>query len=194
VIGETVTTPISGGLQVISRDVTELRNLQDNLEALALRDPLTGLGNRRLLDELLDQALSRSASSGETLCVIYVDLDRVKAVNDTYGHDAGDIVLRETAQRLLGVVRRGEIVARVGGDEFVIVSGIDRAGAESLIERIEAVIATPIAISATATACCRASIGIADTATVGFDAAALLAAADASMYAVKESHRREAAL
>ena len=193
VIGETLTTPIRGGLQGISRDVTELRNLQDSLASLALRDPLTGLANRRLLDELLAQALDRVAESGRTVVAVFLDLDRFKEVNDTYGHDAGDAVLRETGRRLLAVVRSGETVGRLGGDEFVIIGEMDRHGADRLVARVEAVLAHPIEISATVSVCCRASIGVADTASSGLDAGALLAAADAAMYRVKHRRRREIA-
>jgi diguanylate cyclase (GGDEF)-like protein/PAS domain S-box-containing protein len=191
IIGETVTTPTRHGLQGISRDVTELRDLQESLASLALRDPLTGLANRRLLDELLAQALARVKVSGRTVSVVFLDLDHFKVVNDTYGHDAGDIVLRETARRLLSVVRSGEAVVRLGGDEFVIICEMDQTGAGALAARIEAALALPIAVSLTVSVCCPASIGIADTASVGMNLADLLAAADAAMYRVKESHRQQ---
>lgn len=190
VIGETLATPIDGGLQGISRDVTELRGLQESLASLALRDPLTGLANRRLLDELLAQALDRVALSEGTFAVVFLDLDQFKEINDTYGHDAGDIVLRETARRLLAVVRSGETVGRLGGDEFVIIAETDRPGAERLVARIEAALARPIVINATTSVCCRASIGVADTDLVGFDAGGLIAAADAAMYRIKHARRR----
>jgi len=190
VIGETLTALIPGGLQGISRDVTELRGLQDSLTSLALRDPLTGLANRRLLEELLEQALARARSSGHGLSVLFLDLDSLKAVNDTYGHDAGDIVLRETARRLMGVVRSGETVARLGGDEFVIVCESDRAGAERLVARIHAVLREPIVVGAAGSVRCPASIGVADTARAGVVAGDLIAAADAAMYERKRARRR----
>ena len=99
VIGETQTTAVQDAVQGVTRDVTELRRLQDRLAALALRDPLTGLANRRLLDELLDAELARTQRSGVALAVAYIDLDGLKQVNDTYGHDAGDVVLCEAASR-----------------------------------------------------------------------------------------------
>ena len=114
VIFETQTTDIPGGLQGVSRDVTELRTLQESLAALALRDPLTGLANRHLLSELLEAALARTHRGGLPLGVAFLDLDGLKFVNDTYGHDAGDIVLCETARRLvsLGAYRRRRGAAR----------------------------------------------------------------------------------
>ena len=92
-----------------------------------MRDPLTGLANRRLLDELFEASLSRADRTGTPLAVAYLDLDDFKTLNDTYGHDAGDIVLCETARRLRSTVRSADLVARVGGDEFVIVHEM-RAG------------------------------------------------------------------
>jgi len=187
VIGEMQTTSINGGLQGVSRDVTELRNLQANLAALALRDPLTGLANRRLLDELLDVGLTHAQRDNLTLAVAYIDLDGFKKVNDAYGHDAGDAVLCETARRLLSIVRSTDLVARLGGDEFVIVYEPNLTGSESFLARIDEVLAQPIAISPTIEVSCQASVGYADTRTTGRDPAALLAAADAVMYDAKRA-------
>jgi diguanylate cyclase (GGDEF)-like protein len=120
--------------------------------------------------------------------VVFLDLDGFKQVNDMYGHDAGDIVLCETARRLLSVVRDAEVVARLGGDEFVIVYEPSDPSADTLISRLERVLSAPIVVSTTLTVACQASIGHADTRTVGWDAAALLAAADADMYEVKRAH------
>jgi diguanylate cyclase (GGDEF)-like protein/PAS domain S-box-containing protein len=194
VIGETMANPTRDGLQGITRDVTELRELQLSLAALAYRDPLTGLANRRLLDELLALALTRARVSGRRVSVLFLDLDCFKAVNDTHGHEVGDIVLPETARRLLDVVRSSDTVARLGGDEFVIICDRDQAGARSLVARIDRALSVPIAISATESVCCPASIGIADSASTGTDAADLLAAADLAMYEVKKSRRPATAL
>ena len=131
------TTRIRGGLQGVSRDVTELRHLQEKLEALALRDPLTGLANRRLFNELLDADLARTQRSGLPLAVAFLDLDGFKNVNDTYGHDVGDLVLCETARRLVSTVRGADIVARLGGDEFVVVYEPNDPNSSNLIERMD---------------------------------------------------------
>jgi len=187
VIGEAQTTLIPGGVQGVTRDVTELRSLQANLAALAMRDPLTGLANRRLLDELFEASLLRAHRSGTPLAVEYIDLDGFKAVNDTYGHDAGDIVLCETARRLRSTVRSADLVARIGGDEFVIVREMNEPGWSDLIERIELALSSPIDISDTEAVFCSASIGHADTRTVENTSGALLAAADAAMYARKRT-------
>lgn len=179
------TTEIAAGLQGISRDVTELRRLQDELTALALRDPLTGLANRRLFNELIDAQLARLQRSGQPLAVAFLDLDGLKRVNDEYGHDAGDAVLCETARRLTAAVRDADVVARLGGDEFVIAFEPNDVDTDELVERINAALSQPIWVSEELSVHCPASIGVADTHRVGCDAGALLAAADEAMYASK---------
>ena len=141
---ETHTTDIPGGLQGVSRDVTELRSLQESLSARALRDPLTGLANRHLLNELLEVALARTHRSDLPLAVAFLDLDGLKIVNDTYGHDAGDFVLCETARRLVALTRTADVVARLGGDEFVIVYEPNDVGSDNLISRIRETLSAPI--------------------------------------------------
>jgi diguanylate cyclase (GGDEF)-like protein/PAS domain S-box-containing protein len=189
VIAEMQVTRLPKGSQGVGRDVTELRVLQAELSALALRDPLTGLANRRLLDELLTSALHRGERSGAEVAVIYLDLDNFKEVNDTYGHDVGDLVLRATGDRLRSCVRAADVVARVGGDEFVVVQESSGAMVEGLVERIDASLARPIDVGERDLVHCAASIGFATTRTT--DAAALIATADAAMYASK---RRKAEL
>lgn len=189
VIGETRTSVVRGGLQGVSRDVTELRELQANMVALAFRDPLTGLVNRRLFEELLSADLARTERSGTPLAVAFLDLDGLKIVNDTHGHDAGDLVLRETARRLLAIVRSADSVARIGGDEFVIVYEPNDPSSYNLVQRIDRALSAPITITPTTSVRCSPSIGIADTHAVGFNGEALLAAADAAMYKVKRARR-----
>jgi diguanylate cyclase (GGDEF)-like protein/PAS domain S-box-containing protein len=189
IIGETQTTVVRGGLQGVSRDVTELRRLQQTMADLALRDPLTGLANRRLFNELFHADLARTQRSGQPLAVAFLDLDGLKDVNDTYGHDAGDLVLCETARRLLSNVRAADIVARLAGDEFVIVYEPDDASTDNLIERIDSALSLPIEIAPGTAICCPASIGVADTRTIGHDADKLLATADSAMYEVKRARR-----
>jgi diguanylate cyclase (GGDEF)-like protein/PAS domain S-box-containing protein len=192
VVGEMQIRSIDGGLQGVGRDVTELRQLQANLAALALRDPLTGLANRRLLAELLATGLARTQRNAVTLAVAYLDLDDFKMVNDAHGHEAGDIVLCETARRMLAVVRGADIVARLGGDEFVIVYEPGDPSSDKLVQRLEEVMSAPIRVRIGTSVTCLASIGVADTRTTGYDAAALVDAADAAMYRVKRAHHRDA--
>lgn len=181
-IGETRTTVLPGGLQGVTRDVTDIRQLQASVAELALRDPLTGLANRRLLDELLDADLARSEASGQPLAVAFLDLDNFKRINDVHGHGAGDLVLREIARRLLDVVGSGATVARVGGDEFVIVYEPTDSTTEMLVERLGTSLSEPIDLAPGVTVICPASIGVAFTADIGYQRSAVLAAADQDMY------------
>ncbi len=100
---------------------TELRAKEKELEYMAQHDPLTGLPNRALLDDRLDQALARAKRSGRSIAVMLADLDRFKAINDTYGHPVGDQMLRAISTRLADCLRSADTLARVGGDEFVII-------------------------------------------------------------------------
>jgi diguanylate cyclase (GGDEF)-like protein/PAS domain S-box-containing protein len=189
VIAETQTTVVQDAVQGVTRDVTELRRLQDRLAALALRDPLTGLANRRLLDELLDAELARTQRSEVPLAVAYIDLDGLKQVNDTHGHDAGDAVLCETARRLVAIVRGADVVARLGGDEFVVVYEPNDPNSDRLVDRIDAALSEAIEIAKGTSVRCPASVGTADTRIVGWNAMKLLAAADDAMYQVKRARR-----
>ncbi len=188
VVGETQTTVVRRGLQGVSRDVTELRQLQENIAELALRDPLTGLANRRLFNELLEADLARKQRGGQPLAIAFLDLDGLKDVNDTHGHDAGDFVLCETARRLLSTVRGADFVARLGGDEFVVVYEPNDPNSTNLIQRIDRAVSAPIEITPTTAVLCPASIGVADTRTIGYHAIELLAAADEAMYETKRAH------
>jgi diguanylate cyclase (GGDEF)-like protein/PAS domain S-box-containing protein len=102
------------------RDITERRAAEEEAHNLAFFDPLTGLPNRRLLLDRLRQSIAASARSGRHRALLYLDLDRFKVLNDTQGHDVGDRLLIESAQRLRGCVRDGDTVSRLGGDEFVV--------------------------------------------------------------------------
>lgn len=102
-------------------DITQRKAAVDEIKNLAFYDPLTQLANRRLLIDRLKQALAASARSGQRGAVLFLDLDHFKALNDTLGHDVGDLLLIQVAQRLMASVREGDTVARLGGDEFVIV-------------------------------------------------------------------------
>ncbi|RLE11698.1 MAG: hypothetical protein DRJ28_10280 [Actinobacteria bacterium] len=190
VIGEVRITEIDNGVQGVLRDVTEIRSLQAELVNQALRDQLTGLANRRLFDEMLDSALHRTLRTDDPVAIIYLDLDGFKTVNDTHGHTAGDGVLREVARRLQAAVRDGDLVARVGGDEFLILLELLPTGDESLVKRIKTTMARPIGIGDENTVTISASVGIADTGSVGRDPTVLIEAADANMYADKQRLQR----
>lgn len=102
-------------------DITQRKDAEAKIESLAFFDPLTGLANRRLLLDRLQQATASSARSGHHGALLFIDLDNFKSLNDTLGHDVGDLLLQQVAQRLKTCVREGDTVARLGGDEFVVV-------------------------------------------------------------------------
>ncbi|HMO11570.1 MAG TPA: GGDEF domain-containing protein, partial [Actinotalea sp.] len=179
---------LPAGWQGIGRDVTEIRTLQDQLASLALRDPLTGMANRRLLNVLLDTALQRCQRNGTFLVVSYLDLDDFKHVNDEHGHAAGDAVLQQVAQRLLGTVRGSDVVARLGGDEFIAVHEAAPATAPAIVERLSRALSAPYDLPDGHRVSCLPSIGTADSATYTTPAE-LIAAADGAMYTAKRAHR-----
>jgi diguanylate cyclase (GGDEF)-like protein/PAS domain S-box-containing protein len=116
--------PAVGGIAVTYRDVTDQRQLEEQLRRQALEDPLTGLANRALLRDRLDHAVTRSQrrNDGTSVAVFFMDLDDFKGVNDTLGHAAGDAVLAAVGERIKGAVRAIDTVARVGGDEFAVLA------------------------------------------------------------------------
>jgi diguanylate cyclase (GGDEF)-like protein/PAS domain S-box-containing protein len=187
VVCETTTTIDQTGVQGVIRDVTELRRTQRATAALALRDPLTGLSNRRGFDQLVGQALGRAAERRTEVSLAYLDLDGLKRINDRFGHNAGDAVLQETARRLERVATgvRSAVVARLGGDEFAMVFEPADISASDLLDRIDHLMSSPISISHSFNVRCGVSVGVASTATTGRRAVDLVAAADHAMYAVK---------
>ena len=177
--------PVVTGIIVSGYDISELRLVRQELEFIARHDPLTGLANRSLLLEWIDEILS----AGPGLAVLFIDLDRFKPINDLYGHDVGDDVLRQVADRLVDVVRVGDMVARVGGDEFVVLA-VNVSGwsdARDLADRIEVSLGTPYLLDVGPVKL-GASVGIAlsdPSSTV----AGLLTAADVQMYHAKSERR-----
>lgn len=162
-------------------------------ESLARHDALTGLPNRRVFAETLEIAVSRARLGSVSYCVMIVDLDRFKPVNDINGHAAGDVVLREIATRLGDLSRTGDIVARLGGDEFGIIVEAEAPelateAASALAVRIIASIGRPIGIGDQIVEV-GASIGISICPNDGTDSDALLRAADMAMYRAKEEGR-----
>lgn len=169
-------------------NVSQLFQRQHKLEIIANHDVLTGLPNRFLLADRLERAISHSERTDELFAVCYLDLDGFKPINDCFGHAAGDYVLSEIAKRLKNVVRNNDTVARVGGDEFVIVliglKSIDAC--RIVLDRLLADISQPIFIE-TETAAVSASIGVAIYPQDGRNSKSLLNHADQAMYLAKNS-------
>lgn len=176
----------SGGFVLSLDDVTSLvRNAE-----LAGRDSLTGLPNRAIFKEQLAERLAQAERAGGSLAVLYVDLDRFKAVNDSLGHAIGDILLQKVADRFRSVLREGEIVARLGGDEFAIIqSGASQpAAANSLAERLIDMISRTYLANGHQLHI-GTSIGIAVYPDGGREAGALLKSADLALYRAKADGR-----
>lgn len=161
----------------------------DRLRAEAVRDALTGLPNRRALEEALARALAAAAREGAPLAALVLDLDRFKDVNDRHGHAAGDAVLRVAAARARGALRGADLLARIGGEELAaVLPGADLAAALEAAERIRAAVAAGPVEFAGAAIPVTVSIGAAAWAP-GEDGAALLARADARLYEAKRAGR-----
>lgn len=175
---------------VIATRTENLETANRQLRHLATHDALTGLPNRVLLDDRLAQASAHAAQDRQMFAVIMVDLDRFKVINDSLGHRAGDTVLHEVARRLEHLVSSTDTVARVGGDEFVLVVGpaATRDDAESVARRAKELLGAPIKLSGVILHV-SASIGIACYPADGASAEVLLAHADAAMYYAKQRGR-----
>jgi len=178
--------PSVGALVINTRDATDQVALQRQLRHQAFHDPLTGLANRALLTDRAEQALVRSARSGAMVAVLLVDLDGFKSVNDSLGHQVGDIVLGEVARRLESLVRSEDTVARLGGDEFVILID-DVSGLEDirvLAERVCDVMRPRFTLPGWDYAV-TASVGVAMGSAPEVDVHDLLRDADTAMYVAK---------
>ena len=172
------------------RDISARKEAEQQITHMALHDALTGLPNRLLFRDRLNQELVNARRYGGSFAVVACDLDRFKAVNDTLGHPAGDKLLRIVADRLVSVVRNVDTVARLGGDEFaIILSWLDEPQAVSAAaERIIEVVGLPIDLDGT-TACIGISIGIAMGTVETEDADALFKNADIALYRAKAAGR-----
>lgn len=167
-------------------DISELKLAEDRLRHIAQHDPLTGLPNRILLGDRLQRAISLARRERHLLSLMFVDLDRFKGINDTLGHDIGDAVLRQAAQRMVDCMRETDSVARMGGDEFVVLlEGLERhEDALAVAEKLRACLDLPFHVAGQALAV-SASIGVAMYPLHGKDDAALLVSADHAMYQAK---------
>ena len=174
----------------IFTDISLLKETQQKLEQLASFDALTGLPNRRLLHDRLEQATRRAQRGSHQMAVMFIDLDGLKEVNDTHGHDVGDLLLTQVATRLRKCIRLSDSIGRLGGDEFAIVLEDPQhpIDAVRVAERIVDALAPPFFLSGKSV-CATASLGIAIYPNDGTDATALLKNADVAMYRAKEAGR-----
>ena len=178
------------GFLGVAYDISERRRADERMHRLAHHDPLTDLPNRLLLQDRLDVAVARSRRYGDKVGLMLIDLDHFKHINDTLGHDAGDAVLIEVAQRLSAAVRKTDTVARLGGDEFVVLLAdvADMAIVRQLARKIVEAVAPPITVDHVDLQT-SASVGVAVCPDHGSDAKALLKNADIAMYVAKSSGR-----
>lgn len=174
-------------------EVEQRKQMEQEMRHLAMHDMLTGLPNRALFMDRLESAHHRAQRHGGMFALVYVDVDRFKTVNDTWGHGAGDAVLIELAARLRGALRENDTVARLGGDEFALVLEEldDINDAHRLMERVSESLLAPMHYQRDGeqlTLSIGASIGLAAYPADGAEVDALLHAADQAMYLTKRSH------
>lgn len=178
------------GFYAMTFDITELQNTQAQLELLARIDTLTGLPNRRQFDERMVDAMARSRRTRQAMAVVFLDIDHFKSINDSLGHAGGDAVLCEFARRLRACVRATDTVARLAGDEFVVLLDSIEGGSafERLAEKIVACIRPPFQV-ADQSLSVTTSAGVAIYAGGGQDAPEVLSLADAALYNAKKQGR-----
>ena len=174
----------------LETDLRRVIELQEELRHAAMHDPLTELPNRTLFLDRTEHGLNLAGRNGQWPAVLYIDLDGFKPVNDTYGHQAGDLLLKVFAQRLHEAVRTADTAARLGGDEFAVLlhGPIDEPGVEQVLNRIRAQLDLPIELGAGRSAKVGASLGVSfggrDT-----DIDTLIRRADLAMYTAKRNGR-----
>ena len=178
------------GILGVSRDIGERRRIEMQIRHLARHDPLTELPNRALFVDRLQQAVAMAKRNRQQLAVLFIDLDRFKPVNDTYGHAVGDRLLQEVARRMLAVVRQSDTVARLGGDEFVVLlqEVASAASARRVADKLHAALRQPFVINGhplQISSC----IGLALYPEHGGDALELTKNADSAMYQAKHAGR-----
>jgi len=174
----------------LESEIIERRQAEERAHELATRDPLTGLMNRRSLTDRLEHAIAVSARYGQRLALLFLDLDKFKGINDAFGHDAGDDLLLQAAERISGCVRESDIVARLGGDEFVVLMEALPAysSAAEVGRKIVSAIDTPFHLG-TQTIKTSASVGIALYPQDGNTSQSLMRSADLAMYHAKQERR-----
>ncbi|GAB3367080.1 MULTISPECIES: diguanylate cyclase domain-containing protein [Giesbergeria] len=183
------------GILGVTRDISERKRNEQRIAYMARHDPLTDLPNRMLLEDRLRQALLASRRHHHQLAVMFLDLDKFKPVNDQYGHAVGDLLLRVAAQRMQTQVRAADTVARIGGDEFVVLLPIVQSTAAALqvAEKIRVALSQPFDLQGVVVSI-SASIGVALCPDHGGSDVELLRHADAAMYQAKQQNASGVAL
>ena len=178
------------GCFAVTTDITEHKLTEERIRRMAHHDSLTGLPNRLLFNDRLDQATSLAKRDARQFALLYLDLDRFKAVNDTLGHAVGDVLLQAVAARIRGELRESDTFARIGGDEFAVILPdiARREEAQTVARKIIAALALPFPLGSQGhSAEIGTSIGIALYPADGRDADALVTSADAAMYGAKHA-------
>lgn len=171
-------------------DVTDKKTREDQLQFIASRDPLTGLANRTHFRSQLEKSINRASRHHELIACLFVDIDRFKQINDKYGHEVGDALLKETAERLERCVRSNDLIGRPGGDEFtILLDGIaDPMDAAGVASKIRTELAQPFDIKSKRVSI-GCSIGISCFPTDAGNGVELISHSDSAMYEVKRSGR-----
>ena len=180
------------GFSVVLRDVTERKSTGDEIRRLLITDQLTGVSNRARFYELAEAEFARWKRFRQPLSALMIDIDHFKRINDTYGHAAGDEVLRQVAVSLQTGLRSIDVIGRVGGEEFaILLPSIDLEGAEMVAERLRRTVAGLSPVSDGTAIPVTISLGVAqiDGDARAFDA--LLKAADAALYSAKQGGRNK---
>ncbi len=174
----------------LNQQMTALEQSRQEMDQLARHDAMTGLPNRRLFQERLDNALARSQRSGKRFALLFIDVDKFKSINDRWGHDAGDEVLKVIAMRLLSNTRKADAVARIGGDEFVVLldSPANQDDIIAIAEKLLDSVRCPIQHNGTELRV-GFSIGISQYPDNGTTASELMTSADHAMYEAKSAGR-----
>lgn len=192
---ETVTiTPVRNNegqiyrYMALKEDITEMRRAQDSIERLAYFDPLTDLPNRRYFLDQLNRRIAYSKRRQQTFSLLFIDLNRFKEINDSQGHEVGDEVLKQVAERFTAQVRSEDILARLGGDEFVLLTdGTEPVHIKVLVERLDKTLRHGLQVNQGHYPL-SASVGVASYPEHGANSADLLRHADIAMYESKRTH------
>ncbi|MCP8615773.1 GGDEF domain-containing phosphodiesterase [Salirhabdus salicampi] len=177
---------------IVSRDITERKQLEEELSHMAYHDLLTGLANRRKFEDSMKEAIFEARNQGSHAALIYFDIDRFKIINDTLGHDIGDLLLQHVGARLKNVVRQNDLLIRMGGDEFALILSTveDYSIVHLLAERIIKVFQEPFYVEGKEINV-TTSVGISYFPEHGEDINSLLQAADHAMYTAKEKGKNQ---